>query len=72
MLWEDNYHAWKQKIELVLAYFEVDDAVLKDNTFQTDSHEFLKWKQNEKMPRTIISLFLFDHMLEHDRECKTA
>lgn len=69
---EYNFHVWKQKIKWVLAYYEVYDAALKDDTFQRDSPEFLEWKHHEKTSRAIIVLSLSDDMLDHVRECETA
>lgn len=43
-LLEYHYHVLKQKIDLVVAYAKVDDAVLKDDTFRRDSSKFLIWK----------------------------
>lgn len=69
---DDNYHIWKQEIELVLAYREVDVAVIEENQFQRGCPEYTKWKQCDKMARAIIGLSLSDDMLEHVRECSSA
>lgn len=70
-IFDYNYHVWKQRIELVLAYREVDDAIFKENAFQRDRPEFAKWNQSDKMACAIIGLSLFDDMLEHVREFET-
>lgn len=67
-----NYHILKQKIELVLAYREVDIAVFQENLFQRDSVEYTKWMQCDKMTWAIIGLSFSDDMLEHVGDCSSA
>ena len=38
-LTELNYHVWKQKIDLVLTYREVDDVISCKNTLATDTDD---------------------------------
>lgn len=60
---DDNYHIWKQNVELVLAYRNVNVAIFERHQFPRGSSEFAKWKQFDKMARAIIAQSLSDGML---------
>lgn len=71
-LTESNYHVWKQKIELVLTYRDVDLVVTEENFHEEGSPEYEKWVRADKLAQAIIGLTLSDDMLEHVREAGTA
>lgn len=69
---ESNFHIWKQKIDLILAYREVDHVVSETNPHVDGSPEHSKWKQSDKVARAVIGLSLSDEMLNHVRGVTTA
>lgn len=64
---ESNSHVWKQKINLILTYREVDSVRFQPNTFQEGSPEYLQWIQCDKLASAVTGLSLSDDMLEHVR-----
>lgn len=73
-LGENNFHSWKQKVELVLMQKEVDNMIdatarparPKDPTLLT------KWLRKDKLARATIGLCLSDEMLKNVRHTTTA
>ena len=68
---DDNFHVWKQRIELVLAYRELDDHITDDPPHESD-HHFKAWKRSDSRARAVIGLSLSDEHLEHVRDVPTA
>ena len=68
---DDNFYVWKQRIELVLAYRELDDLITDDPPPASDDG-FKAWKKSDARARAVIGLSLSDEHLEHVREVKTA
>ena len=68
---DDNYHTWKQRIELVLAYRELDDLITDDPPATSDEN-FKAWKKSDARARAITGLSLSDEHLEHVRDVTTA
>lgn len=71
-LTDSNFHIWKQKIDLILTYREVDEVASQDNPHKSGTPEFKKWTQLDKQARALIGLSLSDEMLEHVRGASTA
>ena len=67
---DSNFHAWKQKIVLVLALKDLDDFIEEDPP--TDTDELVKWNKRDRKARAIIGLSLSDEHLEHVRDVETA
>ena len=70
-LGDDNFYIWKQRIELVLAYRELDQHISDDPPAELDD-TFTSWKRGDARARAIIGLSLSDEHLEHVRDVKTA
>lgn len=69
---ETNFHAWKQKIQLVLAHQEVEKLIEDSPTPPADdSDELQAWLRKDKTARMIIGLSLSDDMLENVRHTST-
>ncbi len=63
---DNNFHSWKQKIELVLGHREVDDMIdrILCPTRPTDHEDLQKWVRKDKTARMTIGLALSDEMLK--------
>ena len=70
-LTDNNFHAWKLKNELLLAFQELDD-VIEDDMPESDDLNFNAWRGRDKKAQVCIGLTLSDSMLENVRECKSA
>ena len=69
-LHDSNFHAWKQKIVMVLALKDLDDFVESDPP--ADSEQLAKWMKSDRKARAIIGLSLSDEHLEHVRDVETT
>ena len=69
-LGEDNFHVWKQKVELLLALKDLDDHLT--STRPTDEDELSKWKKQDAKARAIIGLTVSDEHLDHVRDTDSA
>jgi len=69
---EHNFHTWKQKIALVLAYREVDAVLTTPKPKEGTAEQQAAWARNDNVARAIIGLSLSDSMLEHVRDLSTA
>eukprot|EP00737_Agarophyton_chilense_P003002 gb/GEZJ01003471.1/.p1 GENE.gb/GEZJ01003471.1/~~gb/GEZJ01003471.1/.p1 ORF type:complete len:730 (-),score=111.20 gb/GEZJ01003471.1/:63-2252(-) len=67
---EDNFHVWKQKIELLLALKDLDGHL--DSVRPTDEDELSTWKKKDAKARAIIGLTLSDEHLDHVRDADNA
>ena len=67
---DSNFHAWKQKIVLLLALKDLDDFIEDDPPL--DKSELTKWVKGDRKARAIIGLSLSDEHLEHVRDVETA
>lgn len=70
-LGDSNFHVWKQKVELVLAFRELDDVVT-DERPPTEVDELAKWKKRDAKAKAVIGLTLSDYHLDHVRGLSTA
>lgn len=74
-LTENNFHSWKQKIELVLGHRGVDEMIDKHlcpAKPAAESEELLKWLKKDKTARMTIGLTLSDEMLKNVSLTTTA
>ena len=69
---DSNYHAWKQKIQLLLALRDVDDVLDGSVPDEKNSESYKAWARRDKKAQACIGLTLSDSMLENVRDCKTA
>lgn len=67
---DSNFHAWKQKIVLILALKDLDGFIEDDPP--ADKSELSKWVKNDRKARAIIGLSLSDEHLEHVRDVESA
>eukprot|EP00171_Calliarthron_tuberculosum_P023184 IDg23184t1 len=68
---ETNFHAWKQKIQLLLAWKELDEHI-EDDPPARETSEFPNWRRRDKRAMACIGLSLSDALLENVREASTA
>ena len=66
-----NFHAWKQKIQLVLSLRELDDHIDEDPPERTDA-SYTAWMKADRKAKAIIGLSLSDEHLEHVIDADTA
>lgn len=66
----NNYHSWKQKIELLLALKDLDQHISSPRP--KDESEALAWDKNDRKTRAIIGLTLSDQILENVRHVNTS
>lgn len=72
---DNNFHSWKQKIELALGYRGVDHMVDKrlcPDKPAEGSEELLKWLKKYKIARLTIGLTLSDDKLKNVSMTTTA
>jgi len=69
-LTDSNFHAWKQKIVLILALKDLDEFIEEDPP--TDEKELAVWMKSDRKARAVIGLSLSDEHLEHVRDVETA
>ena len=69
---ESNFHVWKQKVELVLAFRELDDHISDSVSAPQTDPEHAVWVKADAKARAVIGLTLSDEHLEHVRDCETA
>jgi gag-polypeptide of LTR copia-type len=69
-----NYHTWKQKIELLLAFRDLDELVFGDPPpdMATDEEVPYAFKRLDAKAKAVIGLTLSDEHLEHVRDAQTA
>ena len=70
-LGDDNYHVWKQKVELLLAFKELDDHITEPER-PIDTDNWSEWKKKDAKAKAIIGLTLSDDHLDHVRGAETA
>ena len=68
---DSNFHAWKQKIQLLLSLRELDRFVEEDPPAR-DSDEYPDWRKNDRKAMAIIGLSLSDAHLEHVQTAESA
>lgn len=69
---DSNFHAWKQKIVLLLALRDLDEHIDDDARAPEDDPEKLKWEKGDRKAKAVIGLSLSDEQLEHVRDVRTA
>jgi hypothetical protein len=69
-----NYHTWKQKIELVLAFRELDEVVfnVESTNILQDAAAIAEFRKKDAKAKAVIGLTLSDEHLEHVRGAKSA
>ena len=65
---DSNFHAWKRKIQLVLALRDLDDYIQSDRPTENDAKQ--KWDRGDRKAQAVIGLALSDEHLEHVTEAK--
>eukprot|EP00171_Calliarthron_tuberculosum_P021821 IDg21821t1 len=68
---ETSFHAWKHKIQLLLAWKELDEHI-EDDSPTRETSEFPTWCRRDKRAMVCIGLSLSDALLENVREASTA
>ena len=68
---DDNFHIWKQRIKLVLAYCNLDNQITNDPP-SASRKNYKVWKKSDARARAIIGLSLSDEYVEHVRDFTTA
>lgn len=69
-LGEDNFHTWKQKVELLLALRDLDEHLTSKPP--ENAEELASWKKRDRKARAIIGLTISDEHLDHVRDIDTA
>lgn len=67
---DSSFHAWKQKIVLILAIKDLDDFI--EDGPSTDKSELAKWVKYNRKARAVIGLSLSYEHLEHVHDVQTA
>ena len=70
-LGDDNFHVWKQKVELVLAFRELEDHIT-EHELPSAPDKLREWKRRDAKARAVIGLTLSDDHLDHVRGAETA
>ena len=68
---DTNYHAWKQKILLLLILKDLDAYIVQEAPPKDDGR-FSQWVRGDKKAQAIIGLSLSDDHLEHVRKVSSA
>jgi len=68
---DTNYHAWKQKILLLLILKDLDAYIVQEAPPKDDGR-FSQWVRGDKKAQAIIGLSLSDEHLEHVRNVSSA
>ena len=73
-LCDNNFHTWKQKIELIMSLRELEDHIDIEccKLLPTDDEALAKWNKADAKAKAIIGLNLSDEYLEQINECSTA
>jgi gag-polypeptide of LTR copia-type len=69
-----NFHIWKQKIELVLAFRELDEVVynVESTNILKDATAIAEFKKKDDKAKAVIGLTFSDERLDHVRRAKSA
>jgi coenzyme F420-reducing hydrogenase delta subunit len=69
-----NYHTWKQKIELVLAFRELDEVGFNigSTIVMVDAAAAAEFRKKDAKVKAVIGLTLSDEHLEHVRGAESA
>ena len=67
---DNNFHIWKQKIQLHLALRDLDQYI--DSNPPTEEKELEIWNRGDRKARAIIGLSLSDEHLNHVRDVTSA
>ena len=65
-LGESNFHAWKQKIEHLLALKDLSDFI--EESSPPDGADKAAWKKKDRKAQAVIGLTLSDDLLENVRD----
>ena len=69
---ESNFHVWKQNVEIVLAFNELNLHIGDSGAKPSASDKSEEWLKKDAKSKAIISLALSGDHLEHVRDCLTA
>ena len=67
----NNFNAWKHKIELMLAFHDLND-VIEDEMPDSDVLDYSSWYRRNKKSTSLFVSTLYDLKLENFRECNSA
>ena len=67
---DSNFHTWKRKIQLLLAYRDLEDYIHDDRP--TDEAAQTKWDRGDRKAQAVIGLSLSDEHLEHVSDATSA
>ena len=67
---DTNFHAWKRKIQLLLAIRDLEDYIHDDRPIDEASQK--KWDRGDRKAQAAIGLSLSDEHLEHVSDALTA
>jgi hypothetical protein len=71
---DNNYHTWKQNIELLLAFRDLDEVMFEapPADMEINLEVAILFKKKDTKAKAVIGLTLSDDHLEHVRSAKTA
>ena len=67
---DSNFHSWKRKIQLLLAYRDLEDYIHDDRPLDEESQK--KWDRGDRKAQAVIGLSLSDEHLEHVSDVSSA
>ena len=67
---DSNFHVWKQRVELLLAFRELDGVITK--SAPSDEVELREWNKKDAKAKAVIGLTLNDDHLDHVRGVSSA
>lgn len=68
---QSSFRAWKQNVELMIAFLEPDDHI-SDPQAASDADELREWKRNDGKEKAVIGLRLVMSMLSMSSELKVC
>lgn len=69
---DNNFHVWKQKIELVLSFRDLSDHIVEGAAAPREEEKAAEWSRNDSKARAVIGLTIPDEYLEMVRDCDTV
>ena len=69
-LTDTNFHSWKRKIQLLLAYRDLEDYIHEDRPTDPDAQQ--KWDRGDRKAQAVIGLSLSNEHLEHVSDVSSA
>lgn len=68
---ESSFHVWKQKVELIITFRELEEHIGASSQLPTTEVDS-KWLEDDSKAEDVIGLTLSEEHLEHVRDFKTA